>query len=104
MPTAWQILRDGGLPLAIEGAATRPHVADLARAVEQALAELPTGRDAEALAAFVGAWHQHWAASFAEALGDRAGPILAWADEAIVDVNRYLKLRRIAIANLSTII
>ncbi|MFN0253266.1 MAG: hypothetical protein ACKV2T_40725 [Kofleriaceae bacterium] len=104
MPTAWQLLRDGGLPLAIEGTSTRRRADELARALEVAVAESPLGRDADALAAYIRAWQHHWPGSFADELGERATPILAWADQAITDRDRYLKLRRIAIANLSKIL
>lgn len=104
MPTAWQILRDGGLPLAIEGTGKRRRADELARALEVAVAEDPRGRDAEALAAFVRAWQHHWPRSFDAELGDRSAPVRAWADGAILDRDRYLKLRRIAIENLSRIL
>lgn len=104
MPTAWQILRDGGLPLAIEGTTTHRTAGELARALELVIAEDPRGRDAEAVAAFVRAWHHHWQRSFADELGDRAAAILAWAENAITDHDRYLKLRRIAIENLAAVL
>jgi hypothetical protein len=104
MPTAWQILRDGGLPLAIDGTGTRRAPSELAAAIRLAVAEGPQGRDAEALAAYVFAWHHRWARSFADELGDAAGPVLGWARGAVVDDNRYLKLRRISIERLATIL
>jgi hypothetical protein len=104
MSDAWQILRDGGLPLAlpVSGAARSP--GDLAAATREAITQRPVGRQAEALAAFVFAWHQHWPESFERALGGDAGPVVDWASRHAVDEDRYLKLRRIAIENLARIL
>jgi hypothetical protein len=104
MATPWQILRDGGLPLAIEGTTMRRSPDELAAALRVAIEEAPQGREADALAAYVFAWHHHWERSFEEQLGEHAVSVLTWAEHAILDVNRYLKLRRIAIENLSTIL
>lgn len=99
---AWQILRDAGLPMA--GARHAPPRAPevIATAVREAIASVPHGRDAEALAAFVLAWRGHWPTSFASALGE--GEIVAWAEQHRIDPGRFLKLRRLAIANLATVL
>ena len=102
MPGPWQILRAGGLPLAIATDAPRPSAAALAAAVGQARAEAPTGRDAEALAALVLAWRKHSPAGFAEAFAD-AGALEAWAVATLSDDDRLLKLRRLAIAGLAEV-
>lgn len=104
MVDAWQILRDGGLPLAIEGTGQRRDAADLAAAVRAAIAEAPTGRDADALAAFVLGWQHHWPRGFAGAHGDAAAAVIAWAEAHVGDAGRYIKLRRIAIENLSRVL
>jgi hypothetical protein len=106
MADAWQILRDGGLPLAIAGSGTRspPHPRQLAAAIRAAIAGAPAARDAEALAAYVFAWHHHWPACFAHELGDSAAEVLAWASASAIDDDRYLKLRRIAVENLAQIL
>ena len=103
MTSPWQILRAGGLPLAIEPATERPSEAQLAAAVRAAVAERPAGRDAEALAALIVAWRHHWPAAFARVFVE-AATLAAWATAQLPDDNRYLKLRRIAIENLSTIL
>jgi hypothetical protein len=103
MSDPWQILRDGGLPLAMARGPGRPTERDLAAAVELAIAQEPTRREAEALAAFVSAWHHHWEVGFRQAFADPRS-LLEWARGQIVDVDRYLKLRRIAIANLATVL
>jgi hypothetical protein len=104
MSDAWQILRDGGLPLAlpVSDAARSPE--ELAAATREAIAQHPAGREAEALAAFVLAWHQHWPESFDRALGGDAGSVVAWASRHAVDEGRYLKLRRIALENLARVL
>ncbi|MEO8846277.1 MAG: hypothetical protein ABI591_00220 [Kofleriaceae bacterium] len=104
MREAWQILRDGGLPLAVASSGVTRTARELAVAMRAAIAEEPSGRDAEALAAYVFAWHQHWPACFATELGDDAGAVIEWATRNAIDDNRYLKLRRIALENLSRIL
>lgn len=100
MSDAWQILRDGGLPLAMAKTTRRRSTAELAEAIHIAIASEPRGRECEALVAYVRAWAAHWPSSFG-VVGDEA---LAWARAATADENRYLKLRRIALENLSTIL
>lgn len=104
MSEVWQILRDGGLPLAIERSGVTRTPRELAIATRAAIAEAPRGRDAEALSAFVFAWHQHWPASFATELGLYAEGVVEWAARTVTDANRYLKLRRIALENLAQVL
>ena len=104
MAHAWQILRDGGLPLDLPSSGVAPGAGELAAALRSAIGQGPSGRDAEALAAFVFAWHQHWPASFADALGVDGAAVLAWAAEHAIDDNRYLKLRRIALERLANVL
>ena len=70
----------------------------------RAIAENPTGRDAEALAAFVFAWQHHWPHAFAVDLAADAAPTVAWASAHVLDDGRYIKLRRIAVENLSRVL
>jgi hypothetical protein len=79
-------------------------VSELADATRAAVEEHPTGRDSEALAAFVFAWHHHWPQVFRGAFGDSAGRLLTWAGQQFSDDGRYLKLRRIAIENLAHVL
>jgi hypothetical protein len=104
MRDAWQILRDGGLPLAAPRSGVHPEPAALAAAVRTAIASNPDGRDADALAAFVFAWHHHWPTSFATELGGASADVLDWARAHTPDADRYLKLRRIAVENLATVL
>jgi hypothetical protein len=104
MRSPWQILRDGGLPLAIEGTGGSTTVAELASATRAAVSERPAGRDSEALAAFVFAWHHHWPRVFQGAFGEAGAGLLTWAGAQFSDEGRYVKLRRIAIENLAHVL
>lgn len=104
MTDVWQILRDGGLPLALPRSGNRPTIEQLATALRTAIDSEPRGRDADALAAFAAAWSQHWPTSFAHACDERVLEVEAWIRNHTPDRNRYLKLRRIAIENLATIL
>ena len=104
MDDVWQILRDGGLPLALPSSGMTRSSEELAIATRTAIAQQPTGREAEALAAFVFAWHHHWPGSFARELGAHALSVVDWASRNAVDEERYLKLRRIALENLARIL
>jgi hypothetical protein len=104
MRSPWQILRDGGLPLAIEGTGGFATASELAAATRATVAEAPTGRDGEALAAFVFAWHHHRPRVFEGMFGAAGAGLLAWAAQQFSDDGRYLKLRRIAIENLAHVL
>jgi hypothetical protein len=104
MADAWQILRDGGLPLAMATSGVAPAAHELATALRSAIAEHPSGREAEALVAFVFAWQQHWPSSFSEANGAESQRMVDWASGYAVDDGKYLKLRRIAVENLARIL
>lgn len=81
-----------------------PSQVDLAESARAAIAATPSGRDAEALAAWLFAWAHHWPSSFAASFAADHDEVLAWASRAAIDDNRYLKLRRIAIENRATIL
>jgi hypothetical protein len=104
MESPWQILRDGGLPVAAPCSGTRRTSAELAAATRTAIAEEPCGRAAEALAAFVLAWRAHWPTSFAAVFVLDAPSVIGWAERNVADDGRYLKLRRIAVENLADVL
>ncbi|MGE0549440.1 MAG: hypothetical protein AB7O24_13440 [Kofleriaceae bacterium] len=104
MADPWQILRDGGLPVTLPSSGTVSRADQLAVAVCEAISLRPTGRDADALAAFVLAWRHHWPRTFLTELGSEASAVVDWATAQVHDPNRYLKLRRIAIENLAKIL
>jgi hypothetical protein len=101
MGPAWQILHRAGVPLLAEASGPAPSAGEIGLAVREVLQTSPRGREAEALAAFLFAWQQHFPTSFAEALD---GEALVWAQRQLTDPNRYLKLRRIALAHLAEIL
>ena len=104
MSGPWQQLRDGGVPLAM--AVSGPPAEDtvLAAAAREAIAGAPRGRDADALAAWLAAWRDHWPTGFARCFGDQAAAASAWARAHAAPEGRYLKLRRIALENLSHVL
>jgi hypothetical protein len=104
MVDPWQILRDGGLPLALPRTDAKPTPRELADATRDAIAAKPRGREVDALTAFVLAWAHHWPTSFAAAFGDDTCSVSAWAESHTTDENRYLKLRRIALENLASVL
>ena len=106
MESAWQILIRGGVPLAGEREGPLVSAVALGEAVRAVLASPtpPAGREREALAAFLLAWQKEWPTTFASIFGDEAGDLVAWARSSIPDPNRYLKLRRIAVANLAELL
>jgi hypothetical protein len=104
MADAWQTLRDGGLPLAIEGAGTRPDTATLAASARDAIARQPRGRDAEALAAWLIAWRDHWPTSFRSCFVADLEAVEAWAERHASDAGRRVKLRRIALERLAAVL
>lgn len=104
MRDAWQTLRDAGLPIAAGHGQGVPDIHGLAAAARAAVASRPSGRDAEALAAFLCGWLHHWPQAFATAFGPDAPRLSGWADQQLTNAGRYLKLRRLAIANLAQVL
>ena len=96
-----------GLP---DGAARPPPARRLDPAgVRAAVFEVARSPDLTAakvapLLAWLRAWRRHWPAHFAEVLGDGVDELLDDLAGRLDDENRYLKLRRIANANLAHIL
>ena len=101
---AWTILHGGGLPLAGRRDGAPPSEAELARATLAVLDDVPDERHADALAAFLRAWLHHFPESFERAFAEQARRVESWADAHVTDRDRYLKLRRIALENLSRVL
>lgn len=97
------MLERAGIPLSRVGGGPPPSRDEIARAVTTVKGDA-RGREREALCAFVLAWSQGWPRSFAEAFAPHDDVIVQWAAEQFDDPNRYLKLRRIALANLATVL
>ena len=105
MHDAWEVLGRGGLPLHADRSGAIPSPAEMAEAALRLIAapEL-SERERESLGAWLRAWKAHWATSFDDAFAAEAPRVLDWAEDATPDANRYLKLRRIAIARLAGIL
>jgi hypothetical protein len=100
----WQILRNGGLPLAMPVSGPPPRDEEIAAVARQAIASAPVGRDADALAAWLLAWGDHWPSSFRRCFGTDEPRVLAWARSHAWPPDRYIKLRRIALENLASLL
>jgi hypothetical protein len=101
----WQTLRDAGLPLGSpDPSRAIPSVDEMTVAVHASIATAPTGRARDALCAFVLAWWRQWPRTFTRAFGTTAPSVVAWADAAVTDPNRYVKLSRIAMAHLARVL
>ena len=111
MDDSWEILKAAGLP---DGAARPrprgPLDPERLRAAVEELAQRPGAlprRRLEPLLAWLQGGYHHWPRRFGEILGPlgkRYLDQLAVGAEGVVDPNRYLKLRRIAIENLSGVL
>jgi hypothetical protein len=104
MSDVWQILRAGGVPLASPAASCRPDAPELASSALAAIADSPDGRSSEALAAWLVAWRDHWPARFRSAFAEHGDAVSAWAEAHALDPDRRIKLRRISLANLASIL
>ena len=98
MTDAWRQLERAGVPMGATGHAHREPVvvATLIDPLRKVLAGplAPGARDA--LAAWLGALRSHWPTAYAGLMAEVATPSF---DD--VEPNRFLKLRRIALANLA---
>ncbi len=65
--------------------------------------DLLSQRERELLLAWLSAWQHHWPSSFEHTLGSLGSSTITWLRAQPADPNRFLKLRRIAIENLSRI-
>ncbi len=97
---ALQVLAEAGAPLpgARRGGPREPE------RVRRALSTLREGGPSvsahEAVGAWLLGWHQHWPKDFHRTFGAEVSEVLDWAAAARRDADRFLKLRRIALANL----
>ena len=101
MERHWEALRELGMP---DGAARRQRpvsldgMRDSVRALRDA--DLSTAQR-EVLLAWLRAFQHEFPRRFAAELGEDGVQLIAVVECKSVDVNRYLKLRRIAVENLS---
>lgn len=106
MDAHWEALCAAGLPdgagRSRDGAAAAS--LDAARAAVAALSRAPEGLLAwqrEPLLAWLRAFAHEFPTRFARELGDDGARLTALLESQALDVNRYLKLRRIAAENLA---
>jgi len=105
MREAWEVLRDAGVPdgairpVAV-GSLDAPALVAALRGVSERADRLCT-LERECLAAWLEAFRRHWPDRFAEILGPLGAEALESLRAQALDAGRYLKLRRIAIENLS---
>lgn len=108
MEEAWKTLAEAGLP---EGAPRRPPqrldfaaVRDAVEALAKTrLSSIDDARRA-VLLAWLEAWRHHWPSAFARELGEPGDALRESLRKLPLDENRYLKLRRIAVENLSAVL
>jgi hypothetical protein len=102
---AWVIAHRAGAPLAGARSGPAPSQSVLADAVRTLVsAGALSPREREALGALLLAWRDHWARAFAASFGADAVRLSEWADAATPDANRRIKLRRIALESLATVL
>lgn len=107
MGRPWDVLCAAGVP---DGALRPPPVGALDEGAVRAALRTLAAADAlapaerECLAAWLGAFRRHWPEQFRVMLGPLGESLLARCTAADLDLDRYLKLRRIAIANLARVI
>lgn len=105
MDREWEILIGAGLPDGPPRPVSGPlAVGPLRDAMRSLVVVLPEPREREILAAWLGAFRDHWPRAFAEVLGPEGEGALARLLAQPIDGDRYLKLRRIAIENLSRLL
>jgi len=107
MRDAWGVLVDLGLP----DGAVRPAPTAGFDAVGAARAVNEIARDASLedarvapLLAWLRAWQHHWGDHFEQTLGAEGSTLVRRLQQRLDDPNRYLKLRRIAIENLASLL
>jgi hypothetical protein len=107
LASAWSLLCASGLPDGPLRPAPRSLAeAQLASAVQlvgRSLSQVPEHRR-DALLAWLAAFHHHWRVSFDRMLGADGELLLLELRIGCSDANRFIKLRRIAIENLSGVL
>jgi hypothetical protein len=96
---AQSVFRAYGLPDASVAPAVGATRAHLRAAVVDVLGGSLSDRDSELLAAWLSAFSHHWPRAFARVLGEEGAALCERCTAK--DANRHLKLRRIAVENLS---
>jgi hypothetical protein len=104
---SWKVLVEAGVPDgAVRLAPARLDRHEVGRAIQD-LAAAPEAiepRQVEPLLAWLRGWRRHWPGSFASVLGPEGERLIACLEARTPDTTRYLKLRRIAVENLSRVL
>jgi hypothetical protein len=101
MANAWEVLEAAGVPVgAPRVPGEMPPDAELRQALRSAISMPASTASWEALRAWLSAFRQHWPRRFALGLGPEGAAALSFLGGRSFDANRYLKLRRIALAQL----
>ena len=107
MTAAWKVLVDAGVPDGAArpgpGALDRRRAGETIRSLARGL-EPVEPHQVEPLLAWLRGWRQHWPESFAASLGADGERLIARLEGRAPDPDRYLKLRRIAVENLSRVL
>jgi hypothetical protein len=102
---AWSIVSSAGLP--DDAIRPPPRVLPPASSLRDALKTLArvrlSTREQELVLSWLSGWEHHWPQRFATMVGSDGTRLLARLRTSDLDPNRCLKLRRIAIENLSRI-
>ena len=102
MRDPWEVLRAAGVPDGAPRPPTAfPDAADLRAALDEVLTTSVPEAALDALWAWLRGFRQHWPDRFEEVLGPTGHVALESLGRRPCDQNRYLKLRRIAIAQLA---
>ena len=99
----WEILVRAGVPLGAGALDPAPPLADLRRALADVVASPLSALQREVLGAWLCAWRSHWPASFSDALGPRGDGLVERLSRD-ADPNRHIKLRRIALSRLGSVL
>jgi hypothetical protein len=105
--SGWEVLVQAGVPdgalrpgpRGLDRRRVREAIEDLARHLEAL-----EPRQVEPLLGWLRGWRHHWRSSFVTSLGAEGESLIARLEERAPDPNRYLKLRRIAVENLSRVL
>ncbi|MHB1846607.1 MAG: hypothetical protein ACYCWW_17440 [Deltaproteobacteria bacterium] len=101
MAGPWKVLEEAGVPIGALRPAKPRSGRSLREALREALSAPAPESSLEALWAWLRAFRQHWPARFSACLGEDGLAALRELSARPFDENRYLKLRRIALANLA---
>lgn len=107
MRAHWKVLVEAGVPHgAIRPPPTCLNEAQVRTAVRKIFSQVDAleRRERDALHAWLRGFKRHWQKGFERILGDDGDRLLAKLEEDSPEDNRYLKLKRIAVENLASLV